>query len=849
MTLDLRAALSQALGPSIELGPELRGGMARIFTARDSVLDRRLVVKTLGDAPLGGAEADRFRREILMAASLQHPNIVPLLSAGTTQDGMPFYVMPFVEGETLRTRLTRGAVPPHEVAEVIRDVARALGAAHRRGIVHRDIKPENIFSADGVAVVSDFGVSKALDAASAVRATATGVAIGTPAYMAPEQASADPSAGARADLYSLGLVAWELLAGRHPFEGLTAGAMLAAHISRPVPAIESVVPGVPGELAALIGTLLEKSPARRPVDADAVVATLATVITPSATVVPPRPTKWRARWSLVAGIATIAIIAGIVLMRGRRAPPASPASASPSVAGWESTQWSEPVTHVRVPTGDTLVRDLLEDASTAVRGPEILDDTATAAASAVTITVRRRGRSIAFETLQSRSLTALPLGLPEAELRERLGGVLLVISSPELGSWALPAGLPPRAEQVRQFLAFARLSRNRVGSAENGRVELAGALERLVADAADWPMAALLGETWSAMLAPGPRVRVITDLASRRIELTAAEQTLLDVLLATERRDENGRVIALRAFVRETGSAEFARLLARQETLRGGFPEAISLFRALGPGPGREHLPYWSALTTAEHLLGRHADELRDADVAQTESGSRLGVRMYRLRALAALGRTTEAQTETRALTSLPSEDFISVGWAMRQMALELQLHGQAEAAGTMMRDAEQWYRALPERQRTVRSLAEHAHVLAAQGQGDEALQSVASALQLSDSRDLIALRAVIAARLGRFDEAKRSADLWRRRPADQAAAWNAILSNYLTETGVIPGGPDLVEARLDALTGNRERAVAELASAFRDRARSPSLMLLHADPDFASLRSEPKVRVLFGAP
>src|SRR5438128_2351955 len=206
--MDLRDQLQGTLGDDITRERELGGGgMSRVFVAEEKSLGRKIVVKVLPTELAAGVSTERFRREIQIAARLQHPHIVPLLSAGET-NGLPFYTMPFVKGDSLRARLSRGGeLSVNEAVHVLRDVAAALAYAHGEGVVHRDIKPDNVIVSGGVAVVTDFGVSKAVDVASstgdAVRAgiTSLGIALGTPAYMAPEQASADPHIDHRADIY------------------------------------------------------------------------------------------------------------------------------------------------------------------------------------------------------------------------------------------------------------------------------------------------------------------------------------------------------------------------------------------------------------------------------------------------------------------------------------------------------------------------------------------------------------------------------------------------------------------------------------------------------------------------
>src|SRR5690348_3192570 len=224
VTTELRDHLQTVLTNAYAVERELAGGgMSRVFVAEERALGRRVVVKVLSPDLAAGVNAERFRREIQLTARLQHPHIVPILSAGE-MDGLPFYTMPFVEGESLRVRLVRtGAMGVAQVVNIIRDVARALEFAHEKGVVHRDIKPDNILLAGESATVTDFGIGKAI-AASRISSgddalTELGIALGTPQYMAPEQIAADPAIDHHADLYSLGCVAFELFAGETPFAG------------------------------------------------------------------------------------------------------------------------------------------------------------------------------------------------------------------------------------------------------------------------------------------------------------------------------------------------------------------------------------------------------------------------------------------------------------------------------------------------------------------------------------------------------------------------------------------------------------------------------------------------------
>src|SRR5688500_9877026 len=285
--------LKGALGSQYRIERELGGGgMSRVFLAEETALGRLVVLKVL-PAELGAVlSADRFQREVRLAASLQHPHIVTLLSAGSAGDAL-YYTMPYVEGESLRARLQRaGELPVPDAVRILRELVAALVYAHGQGLIHRDIKPDNVLLSHGHAVVTDFGIAKALSAADeAGRLTGTGVSIGTPSYMSPEQAAGDP-VDQRADLYSVGVLAYELLAGEPPFRGATAQAVIAAHLGRTAAPLQEQRPSVPVELAAIIARCMEKRPADRYQRAEDLLSALE-VITAASTSTPrsvPTPT-------------------------------------------------------------------------------------------------------------------------------------------------------------------------------------------------------------------------------------------------------------------------------------------------------------------------------------------------------------------------------------------------------------------------------------------------------------------------------------------------------------------------------------------------------------------------------
>src|SRR5262245_54436671 len=289
MSADLAEQLQTSLGSSYTIVRELGGGgMSRVFLADDKALERSVVIKVLHPELAAGVNAERFKREVQLSARLQHPHVVPVLTAGEV-DGLPYYIMPFVKGESLRARLASGPLPVPEAMSILADVAKALAYAQADGVVHRDIKPDNILLSGGAATVADFGIAKAIAAAKRGdrpegdspkdlpepdTLTVLGTSLGTPSYMAPEQVAGDPNVDHRADIYSLGCVAYEMLTGQAPFAGKSPQQTLAAHVmEKPVPLAERRA-GLPPSLVAAVNRCLEKEPANRPQSAADLVSEL-----------------------------------------------------------------------------------------------------------------------------------------------------------------------------------------------------------------------------------------------------------------------------------------------------------------------------------------------------------------------------------------------------------------------------------------------------------------------------------------------------------------------------------------------------------------------------------------------
>ncbi len=316
----LKTALADRYAIEREIGA---GGMATVYLAEDLKLHRKVALKVLRPELAAALGPERFLREIEIAAKLHHPHILALHDSGEA-DGFLYYVMPYVEGESLRDRLSREKqLPVEDALQIAREVADALGSAHRHDVIHRDIKPENILLEEGHAVVADFGIARAIHAAGGEQLTETGLAVGTPAYMSPEQAMGSKELDGRSDLYSLGCVLYEMLGGEPPFTGATVESIVRQHITvepRPVTALR---PAVPAEVVAALSRVLSKAPADRFSPAAQFAEALAKresagVVATPMPVTRPADRAWR-RPALL-GMALVVVVAGVFVVGSRMRP-------------------------------------------------------------------------------------------------------------------------------------------------------------------------------------------------------------------------------------------------------------------------------------------------------------------------------------------------------------------------------------------------------------------------------------------------------------------------------------------------------------------------------------------------
>ena len=754
MTRELRAQLQSALGNTYILGRELGGGgMSRVFIVEDTALRRNLVVKVLPPEMAAEVSVARFQREIALAARLQHPHIVPLLATGETQ-GLPYYTMPFVEGESLRERLARGGeLPVVEAVRLLREIAAALAYAHERGIVHRDIKPENVLLSGGIALVTDFGVAKALLASTTAGSgplTATGVAIGTPAYMSPEQISADPAVDHRADLYAFGMVAYEMLAGQPPFAGRTAQALLAAHVIDAPEPLQRRRPAVPPSLAALVMRCLEKRPADRPQTAGEIVQALDALTTSTQTGQLPRTTSNAgSRAKVVAFAVTLVIVAaagGAWLSVGRRAPSGAVPASRLLIAPFENLTGDARFDHIGRIAADRLallvaqagamdvvpsslvLMALRDTTSVQVERLNRLSD-ATHAGLVVTGTIVLRGDSLVLQAqatdvrtgkvvlaLEPASSSAAdPIAAVDA-LGDRLLGA---IGSREVT-------IQPKGFRAPKYAAYQAFAAGYERFAVQG--DFVGSrpyFERAIALDSTYTRAYLL--LARQYMSSGEFARA--DSMARLIErlpqgLNAFERLQLDYLRADLNGDHLGMLWAQQQLVAKDSSALALALVGRSaidllqpELAIPALERSEASYRLMGGFAARDHAEVFAE---AYHEAGRHDRELRVLLASPSPFSDVTLLRGKELRAFAGLGQgpAALALADTMLRGGASTGDVL---FHVMTAAQEFRAHGDSGTAARLLSLGRAWMGAHPIREIATNRQLWEGMLLLASGMPDSA--------------------------------------------------------------------------------------------------------------------------------
>ena len=600
---DVLPQLQVSLGATYTLERELGGGgMSRVFLAHEAELGRRVVIKVLPPELAAGINAERFDREIKLLASLQQANIVPLLATGRAA-GYPYYTMPFVEGRSVRDRLAReGVVPIGEAVNLLRDVARALAYAHAQGVVHRDIKPGNVLLSGGTAVVTDFGIAKAISAAiggadrpeaapgrkdlAVPTLTHAGSGIGTPPYMAPEQAAGDPTVDHRADIYAFGCLAYEVFTGKPPFHGDAPHLIIAAHYQETPRPVTERRSDVPPAIAALIARCLEKNPRRRPQSAAELLETLDTVSSG-----PTVPVRRRSPVTVVRGaVVALAVVIGVAAYLAYR----SARAGGPNAA--------EPLTLAAIP-----FRNVSGDPALDYRADGITDEILTAMGKVPGIQIVNRNAARRFRGRD----------VEERVIQRELGAVFLIT-----GKYEERGGRILVSAQLDDSLSGRELWADAFESAPADFRSLADSIARLMAVALHARYAARIGEPKRGAL------------SARKPKPEAYDEYLVG-----------------QALLRYRGSGV-------RESVKS-FEEAIRL----DPNFARAHGALATALTFSPWFFGRPLDEVKDSILNTAQRALALDSTLAdAVSAIAmvhaASGKWDTAATEFQRAVALDSNDF-----------------------------------------------------------------------------------------------------------------------------------------------------------------------------------------------
>ena len=799
--------------------------MSRVFLARDIKLGRQVVVKVLTPETGAGVSVERFKREIQLAAQLQHPHIVPLLAAGETE-GLPYFTMPFVEGETLRARLSRAdAMPLPDAVRVLREIAAALAYAHDRSIVHRDIKPENVLLSSGAAMVTDFGIAKAVSVArtqpTGSTLTVAGTSLGTPAYMAPEQATGD-GVDSRSDIYSWGIVAYELLAGHHPFaDKPTAQKLIAAHIAEVPPPLmpELVKRGIPSTAAAqslsrLVMRTLEKDPAQRPQKASELVAELSAIGTPSGetTSAAAGVSGGRAKWigAVAATALGLLILAAVAFQRRNAAASLDPKRVV--VATFENRTGDPALNSYGAMAADWIARGLTGSGMVDVAGTaaELAARGTTSSTAPGTTTLKKlatdvgagliisgayykQGDSVLFEAdftdaNESKLLQSVgPLSAPVARpldavgpLRQRVMASLATLLDPGLAGLAGQLHLPPSPEAYQEYLAGEDVF-YKDNSAALAHFTRAAALDSSFV----YPLLRSMNIfTNQAKMEAADSVGAL--IARHESSLTDYERGYFNFSRAVARGDQEAVYQAARSMTRVAPKSVFAAYGRGIGAIGSGRPnEGDSIFAGLDPSGGvmRGRIYYFTNYSVALHDLGDYARQLELVRRGEKLYPNRLYLIVDEVMALSALNRVDEANTRIADATAIPVDLSRSAATVIRVAIHELRFHGHGVEAKSV---AARWTPWLLSRARDSTSLDEQIQTALALQAAEQwgALKSLADSLAIAAPKDpyVLALVGDANAMLGNRAGAARAADriaamrgIAGRSQRFEARAWIAI--------------------------------------------------------------------------
>jgi tRNA A-37 threonylcarbamoyl transferase component Bud32/TolB-like protein len=858
----LQNALAERYAIERELG---RGGMATVYLARDLKHERRVALKVFRPELAVVLGPERFLREVKVTAQLHHPHILPLYDSGVA-DGLLYYVMPYVEGESLRDRLAREKqLPLEDALRITREVADALSYAHSHDVIHRDIKPENILLESGHAVVADFGIARAITVAGGQRLTQTGIAVGTPVYMSPEQSVGEQAIDGRSDLYSLGCVLYEMLAGEPPITGPSAVAVLARKSVDAPPELRRVRSAVPAAVEQAVTRALAVVPADRQRTASEFAEQLTSAAeTPLAAEPPTAPAAAQRR--IVPALVVVAALAvlGAAVVLWRVVPRGGAAAAVANrvvvlpydnqtgdstlepigrmVADW-ITEGLAQTSDVQVVPNMIVLQTLagIKPGPGGSGGRTAIQELArlTQSGLAVTGSYYRHGDRLEFhsEVLDVRSST--PLGVIEPVLgradnptaaidsvRLRVMGVLAARLN--WAGWEIPASAQPPSYDTYRAYADG-MSRWIAGN----YLEAGALFERAFALDSTYLRALILAV--AAYGNAGNRARsdsLLGFLVARRDRLSPYDQYRLDFGLADLRGDREAQLAAARAAVRlvPIGTARFALIVSLRAVNRPreALAEFDDLLRQGMPEGGMSWYAVWGGRTELYHILGQHEKELEVAREGRTKLSGSLPVMLYEARALAALGRMDELRALTDEILAQRVRPGLTPGDVLQSIAEELRAHGHAVGAAEVADRALAWYAARPARvlaQGWRRDL-KAALLYVRERWADAAAEWDSIPVDSASAVDRLGTRGVLAARLGRPDSAR------------------AIAAQLVRlELPRLNGQQTLWRARIAAVLGEQDNAVALLRQAFAEGVAYG--IWLHTDMDLESLRDYKPYREL----
>jgi len=712
---DLLTQIQTALADRYTVEREIgRGGMATVFLAQEHHPRRRVAIKVLTPDVATRLLRERFLREVNTASTLTHPHIVPVFAAGEA-DGLLYFVMPFIEGESLRQRMTRQReLPLREALAMTREVASALQYAHGLGVIHRDIKPENILITEGHALVADFGIARALGMAGGENLTMAGMAVGTPAYMSPEQAEASSDVDGRTDVYSLALVLLEMLGGsptrrQSPETRLQSvrkslSDIDASHVTR-------------GGIETVLRKALAVEPEDRFTSAQEFRAALEDPDQVGSAAV---PHKRDVGIGFLVGAVAVAIAAvAFGILRPARGGAETPERVV--VAVFENQTGDPNLAHLGPMASDWITQGLAQTGllDVVVARGGLADDPGggtaegrirrlveeTGAGIVVSGAYYRQGQEIQFQTRltdaeENRMLLALspvvaPVDSPLVAvelLRQRVMGALATLVDDRLTQWATAFSEPPSYDAYQQYVE---------GMTQFMRIQLPTAIGHLLRAAeldSTFVSPLLMAAFVYGIMEQWEQADSLAQIVSRsRDKLSPLDRHQLDWVSATARGDLEAALVAIRAAA-EITSSESQLFLAITAMWANRPHESLDALRRVDPQSGftRDLFIYWSFVTGSLHHLGRHREELLEARRGRLQYPNNRSVMEAELRARSAIGGPQPWDSLWDLFASLPPQlQFDGVGDVMRKGALEFRVHGDRTLADETIQRSLAWFRSL----------------------------------------------------------------------------------------------------------------------------------------------------------